>query len=36
MVLDKGLGLKTAKSLMEISGEYIDFFKVWMGNNNRS
>ena len=31
MVLDKGLGLKTAKSLMEISGEYIDFLKFGWG-----
>ena len=25
MVLDKGLGLETAESLMNISGEYVDY-----------
>ena len=25
MVLDKGLGLETAESLMKISGEYVDY-----------
>ena len=27
MVLDKGLGLENARSLMEICGEYVDFLK---------
>ena len=27
MVLDKGLGLETAESLMDISGEYVDYLK---------
>ena len=31
MVLDKGLGLETAKSLMEISGEYVDYMKFGWG-----
>ena len=31
MVLDKGLGLKTAESLMEISGEYVDYLKFGWG-----
>lgn len=31
MVLDKGLGLETAKSLMEISGEYVDYLKFGWG-----
>ena len=31
MVLDKGLGFETAKSLMEISGEYVDFLKFGWG-----
>ena len=30
MVLDKGLGLETAESLMNISGDYVDYLKfVW-------
>ena len=31
MVLDKGLGYNTAKDLMEISGEYVDFLKFGWG-----
>lgn len=31
MVLDKGLGFETAKGLMEISGEYVDFLKFGWG-----
>lgn len=31
MILDKGLGLKTAESLMEISGEYVDYLKFGWG-----
>ncbi|KZX15797.1 phosphosulfolactate synthase [Methanobrevibacter cuticularis] len=31
MVLDKGLGYETAKSLMEISGEYVDLLKFGWG-----
>lgn len=31
MVLDKGLGYETAKSLMEIAGEYVDFLKFGWG-----
>lgn len=31
MVLDKGLGLKTAESLMQISGSYVDFMKFGWG-----
>jgi phosphosulfolactate synthase len=31
MVLDKGLGFETAKSLTEIAGEYIDFLKFGWG-----
>ncbi|MCK9152215.1 phosphosulfolactate synthase [Methanobacterium alcaliphilum] len=31
MVLDKGLGLKTAESLMQISGPYLDFMKFGWG-----
>jgi len=31
MALDKGLGYETAKSLMEISGEYVDFLKFGWG-----
>lgn len=31
MVLDKGLGVANAKSLMEISGEYVDFLKLGWG-----
>lgn len=31
MVLDKGLGFETAKNLMEISGEYVDFLKFGWG-----
>ena len=31
MVLDKGLGLETAESLMNISGDYVDYLKfVWV------
>ena len=33
MVLDKGLGLETAKSLMEISGEYVDYLKFGWGTS---
>ena len=31
MVLDKGLGLETASSLMKIAGEYVDFVKFGWG-----
>ncbi|WP_458453149.1 phosphosulfolactate synthase [Methanobrevibacter sp.] len=31
MVLDKGLGLETAESLMKISGEYVDYLKFGWG-----
>lgn len=31
MVLDKGLGLKNAEDLMEISGKYVDFLKFGWG-----
>ncbi|MCQ2972323.1 MAG: phosphosulfolactate synthase [archaeon] len=31
MVLDKGLGLETADSLMKISGEYVDYLKFGWG-----
>lgn len=31
MVLDKGLGYETAKSLMEIAGEYVDLLKFGWG-----
>ena len=31
MVLDKGIGYETAKSLMEISGEYVDLLKFGWG-----
>ena len=33
MVLDKGLGLETATSLMEISGEYVDYLKFGWGTS---
>lgn len=33
MVLDKGLGLQTAESLMEISGEYVDYLKFGWGTS---
>lgn len=33
MVLDKGLGFETAKSLMEISGEYVDYLKFGWGTS---
>ena len=33
MVLDKGLGLETARSLMEISGEYVDYLKFGWGTS---
>ncbi len=33
MVLDKGLGLQTATSLMEISGEYVDYLKFGWGTS---
>ncbi len=33
MVLDKGLGLETAKSLMDISGEYVDYLKFGWGTS---
>ena len=33
MVLDKGLGLGTATSLMEISGEYVDYLKFGWGTS---
>ncbi|WP_409199509.1 phosphosulfolactate synthase [Methanobrevibacter sp. DSM 116169] len=31
MVLDKGLGFDTAKSLMEVSGDYVDYLKFGWG-----
>ncbi|MBR4447927.1 phosphosulfolactate synthase [Methanobrevibacter sp.] len=33
MVLDKGLGLQTAQSLMEISGDYVDYLKFGWGTS---
>ncbi len=33
MVLDKGLGLETARSLMDISGEYVDYLKFGWGTS---
>ena len=33
MVLDKGLGYQTAKSLMEISGDYVDYLKFGWGTS---
>lgn len=33
MVLDKGLGLKTAESLMNISGDYVDYLKFGWGTS---
>ena len=33
MVLDKGLGLETANSLMDISGEYVDYLKFGWGTS---
>ena len=33
MVLDKGLGLENAKSLMDISGEYVDYLKFGWGTS---
>ena len=33
MVLDKGLGLETADSLMKISGEYVDYLKFGWGTS---
>ena len=33
MVLDKGLGLQTAESLMDISGEYVDYLKFGWGTS---
>ncbi|MBQ6100095.1 MAG: phosphosulfolactate synthase [Methanobrevibacter sp.] len=33
MVLDKGLGLETAGSLMDISGEYVDYLKFGWGTS---
>ena len=33
MVLDKGLGLETAQSLMDISGEYVDYLKFGWGTS---
>lgn len=33
MVLDKGLGLQTASSLMDISGEYVDYLKFGWGTS---
>lgn len=33
MVLDKGLGLETAESLMSISGEYVDYLKFGWGTS---
>lgn len=33
MVLDKGLGLETASSLMDISGEYVDYMKFGWGTS---
>lgn len=33
MVLDKGLGFETAESLMDISGEYVDYLKFGWGTS---
>ena len=33
MVLDKGLGLSTAESLMDISGDYVDYLKFGWGTS---
>lgn len=33
MVLDKGLGLETAESLMNISGDYVDYMKFGWGTS---
>ena len=33
MVLDKGMGLETASSLMDISGEYVDYLKFGWGTS---
>jgi phosphosulfolactate synthase len=33
MVLDKGMGLETAASLMDISGEYVDYLKFGWGTS---
>ena len=33
MVLDKGLGLETGESLMDISGEYVDYLKFGWGTS---
>lgn len=33
MVLDKGLGLETASSLMDISGDYVDYLKFGWGTS---
>ena len=33
MVLDKGLGLETAESLMNISGDYVDYLKFGWGRS---
>lgn len=33
MVLDKGLGFETASSLMDISGEYVDYLKFGWGTS---
>ena len=33
MVLDKGLGLETSTSLMDISGEYVDYLKFGWGTS---
>ncbi len=33
MVLDKGLGMETAESLMNISGEYVDYLKFGWGTS---
>ena len=33
MVLDKGLGLSTAESLMDIAGEYVDYLKFGWGTS---
>lgn len=33
MVLDKGLGLETAESLMKISGEHVDYLKLGWGTS---
>lgn len=33
MVLDKGLGLETAESLMNISGDYVDYLKFGWGTS---